>query len=106
MKSRVFGTHPVSFMENSIIFFIFLKPSRIYFLNYNYPRLFFFWQVMSGGCHWKKTTSFWLRFVAGTADDEEIKRALDKTREVSGEFNLSRAIDILLGKLEFKGKII
>jgi len=37
-----------------------------------------------------------VREVTGTADDEEIKRALDKTREVSGEFNLSRAIDILL----------
>jgi len=38
-----------------------------------------------------------VREVTGTADDEEIKRALDKTRETSGEFNLSRAIDILLG---------
>ena len=37
-------------------------------------------------------------FILGTVDDEEIKRALDKTREVNGEFNLSRAIDILLGK--------
>jgi len=37
-----------------------------------------------------------VREVTGTVDDEEIKRALDKTREVSGEFNLSRAIDILL----------
>jgi len=38
-----------------------------------------------------------VREVTGTVDDEEIKRALDKTREVNGEFNLSRAIDILLG---------
>jgi len=37
-----------------------------------------------------------VREVTGAADDEEIKRALDKTREVSGEFNLTRAIDIIL----------
>ena len=36
--------------------------------------------------------------ISGTVDDEEIKRALDKTRETSGDFNLARAIDILLGK--------
>lgn len=38
-----------------------------------------------------------VREVTGTVDDEEIKRALDKTRETSGDFNLARAIDILLG---------
>ena len=36
--------------------------------------------------------------ISGTVDDEEIKRALVKTRETSWDFNLARAMYILLGK--------
>lgn len=38
-----------------------------------------------------------VREVTGIAEDDEIRRALDKTRDTSGDYNLSRAVDLLLG---------
>ena len=37
------------------------------------------------------------RQVTGIAEDEQIRKALDKTRDVGGDYNLARAVDLLLG---------
>ena len=37
--------------------------------------------------------------VTGIAEDEQIRKALDKTRDVGGDYNLARAVDLLLGVL-------
>ena len=37
-----------------------------------------------------------VREVTGVAADDEIRRALDKTKDVNGEFNIVRAVDLLL----------
>ena len=41
-----------------------------------------------------------VREVTGIAEDEEIRKALDQTRDVGGEYNLPRAVDLLLGEIE------
>ena len=41
-----------------------------------------------------------VREVTGIAEDEEIRKALDQTRDVGGEYNLPRAVDLLLGEKE------
>ena len=35
--------------------------------------------------------------MTGIAEDEQIRKALDKTRDVGGDYNLARAVDLLLG---------
>ncbi len=37
----------------------------------------------------------------GTPDDGDIKRALDKSRDASGEFNLTRAVELLIGECKY-----
>ena len=39
--------------------------------------------------------------VTGIAEDDQIRKALDKTRDVGGDYNLARAVDLLLGIVEW-----
>ena len=39
--------------------------------------------------------------MTGIAEDDQIRKALDKTRDVGGDYNLARAVDLLLGIVEW-----
>ena len=41
-------------------------------------------------------------YILGISEDGELCMALDRSRQPSGEFNLNRAIEILLGELSIK----